>query len=245
MSVQEETSSKPKKLSYDDDDKAVDFKKLEKELDNAVEAEAKYWRENDAKFRAVHQKVATYDEFRDIVLASHIKPLEKEDRLTDMKFTQPWNVHASKKEQQANKSETADIPQTKQYPTTGQAFIREWRKLNKNTGQQYAYLLELGGERLGEIFKPEIGFGLLGEFAHCLNCELTNQDASAVLTVLEKLSETNRFKLTVDFLSKQEKEDVKSLFEKLTKFYREESDSGNAENLSGLENLEKVFGIKK
>lgn len=52
-----------KKASYDDD-KAIDFKKLEKELTNAVEDEARYWRENDAKFRAVHQKVATYDEFR-------------------------------------------------------------------------------------------------------------------------------------------------------------------------------------
>jgi len=42
----------------------VDFDKLEKELANAVEADQRYWRENDAKLRAVHQKVATYDEFR-------------------------------------------------------------------------------------------------------------------------------------------------------------------------------------
>jgi len=42
----------------------VDFRKLEKELTNAVEADQRYWRENDAKLRAVHQKVATYDEFR-------------------------------------------------------------------------------------------------------------------------------------------------------------------------------------
>jgi len=42
----------------------VDFGKLEKEITNAVEADQKYWRENDAKLRAVHQKVATYEEFR-------------------------------------------------------------------------------------------------------------------------------------------------------------------------------------
>jgi len=52
-----------KKASYDDD-KTIDFKKLEHELETAVEGEARYWRENDAKFRAVNQKVATYDEFR-------------------------------------------------------------------------------------------------------------------------------------------------------------------------------------
>ena len=42
----------------------VDFDKLELELANAVEADQRYWRENDAKLRAVQQKVATYDEFR-------------------------------------------------------------------------------------------------------------------------------------------------------------------------------------
>lgn len=64
MESVEKTSDYAKKKSYDDDDKAIDFRKLEKELDSAVEAEAKYWRENDAKFRAVNQKVASYDEFR-------------------------------------------------------------------------------------------------------------------------------------------------------------------------------------
>ena len=42
----------------------IDFDKLEKELSNALELDARYWRENDAKFRAIHQKVATYEEFR-------------------------------------------------------------------------------------------------------------------------------------------------------------------------------------
>jgi len=42
----------------------VDFNKLEKELADAVEADQRYWRENDAKLRAVNQKVASYDEFR-------------------------------------------------------------------------------------------------------------------------------------------------------------------------------------
>ena len=60
------------------DDK-IDFSKLEKELAAAVEADAKYQRENDAKFRAVEQRVGSYEEFRDIVAASHLKPLDKKD----------------------------------------------------------------------------------------------------------------------------------------------------------------------
>ena len=50
------------KKSHDDD--TMDFNKLEKELAMAVEQDQRYWRENDAKFRAVHQKVGSYEEFR-------------------------------------------------------------------------------------------------------------------------------------------------------------------------------------
>ena len=42
----------------------IDFDILEEELEKAIVADEKYQRENDAKFRAVEQKVATYDEFR-------------------------------------------------------------------------------------------------------------------------------------------------------------------------------------
>lgn len=50
-------------VSHDDD--KLDFGKLQKELEKAVEQDEKYWRENDAKIRAVTtQKVATYQEFK-------------------------------------------------------------------------------------------------------------------------------------------------------------------------------------
>lgn len=42
----------------------IDVDKLEKELVSALEADRRYSRENDAKFRAVNQRVATYEEFR-------------------------------------------------------------------------------------------------------------------------------------------------------------------------------------
>lgn len=42
----------------------IDFSQLERELQGAVESEERYQRENEAKLRAVHQKVASYSEFR-------------------------------------------------------------------------------------------------------------------------------------------------------------------------------------
>jgi len=61
----------------------MDFTKLEKELSGLMQKDDKYWRENDAKFRAAKQ-MATYEEFENIVKASHLKPLEKSDHVQDM-----------------------------------------------------------------------------------------------------------------------------------------------------------------
>lgn len=61
------------------EEEEIDFRKLEKELSLAVEADAKYDRENSAKFRAVEQRVSSYEEFKDIVSAAHLKPLDRKD----------------------------------------------------------------------------------------------------------------------------------------------------------------------
>ena len=42
----------------------IDVERVERELVSALAADRKYSRENDAKIRAVTQRVATYDEFR-------------------------------------------------------------------------------------------------------------------------------------------------------------------------------------
>lgn len=55
-------------MTQEADPQVIDVDKLERELISALEADRKYSRENDAKFRAVHQKVATYEEFRCAVL---------------------------------------------------------------------------------------------------------------------------------------------------------------------------------
>ena len=53
----------------------MDFTKLEKELSGLMQKDDKYWRENDAKFRAANQ-MATYEEFENIVKVSLLFGLE-------------------------------------------------------------------------------------------------------------------------------------------------------------------------
>lgn len=62
-------------MTQEADPQVIDVDKLERELISALEADRKYSRENDAKFRAVHQKVATYEEFRCAVLLCLSTPM--------------------------------------------------------------------------------------------------------------------------------------------------------------------------
>ncbi|XP_064351858.1 coiled-coil domain-containing protein 103 isoform X2 [Camelus dromedarius] len=84
----------------------IDFKALEKELQAAITADEKYKRENAAKLRAVEQRVASYEEFRGIVLASHLKPLERKDKIGG-KRTVPWNCHTT--QGRPSQDETTEI----------------------------------------------------------------------------------------------------------------------------------------
>ncbi|KAM4598745.1 dynein axonemal assembly factor 19 [Polymixia lowei] len=72
------------------EDSVINFSALERELRAAVEEDRRYRRENDAKLRAVNQRVASYEEFRDIVLSCHLRPLEKRDK-DGASRKQPWN----------------------------------------------------------------------------------------------------------------------------------------------------------
>ncbi|KAJ6660610.1 hypothetical protein lerEdw1_017607 [Lerista edwardsae] len=191
----------------------IDFRALEKELEAAVAADEKYKRENEAKFRAVHQKVASYEEFRDIVLASHLKPLEKKDKMGN-KRNAPWNSYAIKGScKQAGEVELSQ--ELERLPQTSVEFYRDWRRCLKTSQQRYRFLLQLGPKNLGSIFQADLGFGLLGEFLGVLaeNACINNRDC--IVQILETLSGTKRFDLNVELLSKQEKVSGRHLFEKL------------------------------
>lgn len=72
-------------------DGVVDLKLLEATISSAVQHDERYQRENDAKFRAVAQKVQSYEEFEGIVKASHIKPITED--ITNLSLGRStWNT---------------------------------------------------------------------------------------------------------------------------------------------------------
>ncbi|XP_061080555.1 coiled-coil domain-containing protein 103 [Conger conger] len=211
------------------DSEVINFSALEKELQAALEADRKYRRENDAKFRAIHQNVGSYEEFRDIVLASHLKPLEKTDKTGQRR--QPWNPLASR----AGKPGTAGcatLEASAFRPGTAAEFGRDWRRSGGSVEERYRLLLSLGGAGVRRTFSTEVGAGLLGEFLLVLAGGLRRGDAGAVVSLLHGLAHTGRFSLGLAFLSPGERAACAGLLGRLQDILRDghpETEPGGAE----------------
>ena len=131
--------------------------------------------------------------------------------------------------------------QNKNIPKNGQEFVQYWRRYLKSVGDQYTYLLSVGGENLSNIFKTEISFGLLGDIVKALEYHIVDSDVDAVVEILEGLGQTNRFSLSIQFLSSAEKDKMKTLFDKLNSMCGD----SHSEMLPRLDSLCEIYELKK
>jgi len=181
----------------------------------------RYWRENDAKFRAVSQNV-TFEQFEDIVKASHLKPLDKKDRSPSGKSKSSiWNSIslASKKcnqdSQQANfNSDPCKALERRSYVKNIDEFHSIWRDLEIE--ERINFVSELGEEIIARIFQSEIPPELLGEMLHTfLAFRPCIRDIAAVIKTLGAVTTSKRFNLSVQFLSSFDRSAGSQLVEKL------------------------------
>ncbi|NXL86918.1 CC103 protein, partial [Alectura lathami] len=156
---------------------------------------------------------------RDIVLASHLKPLEKKDKVGS-KRNVLWNPCVARaKDQHVG---DVEVPQElDQLPGTSAEFYRDWRRCLKSGKEKYQLLLRLEGKALGRIFQADLGFGLLGEFLTVLAENICREDRDAILQILQSLSGTKRFGLNLDLLSESEKQSTRDLLRKLQSMSRD------------------------
>ncbi|XP_010118166.1 PREDICTED: coiled-coil domain-containing protein 103, partial [Chlamydotis macqueenii] len=168
-----------------------------------------------------------------IVLASHLKPLEKKDKMGKRRnvLWNPCAAHAK-----APQASDVEIPQElDQLPRTSAEFYRDWRRCLRSGKEKYQLLLELGGKTLSRIFQADLGFGLLGEFLTVLAENVCREDRDAVLEILQSLPDTKRFGLNVDLLSELEKESSRDLFRKLQSMSRDYWTAGHPSGPAGGE----------
>lgn len=205
----------------EEDKLVIDIAKIQSHVQKECLAEERYKRENSAKFRAIEQKVPTYEDFRQIVLASHLKPLEKGETLANVKIKNmnTWNMA---KNQSANgesdsNSKNDDIYENKEKllqlkPTNNLEFLKIWRILDEkyDCDAKWAFLHNVGVELTQKIFLPEINGDILGKFIQLFAFKLkketntTEMDAKLVVDFMNCFARCQRFSLNRMFLKKEE-----------------------------------------
>ncbi|CAL8131710.1 unnamed protein product [Orchesella dallaii] len=95
------SKEKPKRhIKSKFDDPKLDPVWLYNTLRKEINQEATYNLENDAKLRAVTQGTVNYEQFRQMVLGAHIRPLDKKDKIEGCQNGRRphvvWNTVAAK-----------------------------------------------------------------------------------------------------------------------------------------------------
>ena len=197
------------------DSHSATLDRLESELNTVLEQDTRYWTENDAKFRAVAQNVS-YEQFEEIVKASHLKPLEKKDKsqLSNPKNT-IWNSVSNETRQKISNAEVKTTDESVKIidePKNVGEFFTCWQ--SKEPSERISLIKDIGQSKLKEIFATEVPSELLVDIVKTFH-HFKASEIIVVVQTLELFSETKRFSLTVEFLSKTEKQVVAELMEKL------------------------------
>ncbi|XP_015609272.1 coiled-coil domain-containing protein 103 [Cephus cinctus] len=208
----------------------IDCKSLENELYEAIKADELYKLQNDAKIRAIEQRVPNYDNFKEMVNGAHLKPLER----TDMKprIGTMWNSMSAADTEINNlpsfrpssqlhtlSSMMNDLEEFEPeiIPETNEKFLKTWRKL-PDIRSKYMYLLTTRHVLRDKIFRTEIPVGILGEFMETFVEIISKETMNIILEILTILSECGRFKLSTTFMSNEERKTCRKLFGKLLEF---------------------------
>lgn len=223
----------------DDQKMSINIEKLHNQVKSEILADEKYWRENSAKMRAIEQKVATYEDFRQIVLASHLRPLDKGESLRDNKNKETstnkvWNSLATNSNSSSSHSNStltnnsSDLAIRRNnlintVPRNGLEFAKLWRQCEENFDDEetrWQFLVNIGLKRLQELLDHQ--GDLLGKFL-CLfsnkvlksEAEANEDDVKFIVELLRIFSRSKRFVLNYSFLSKNEHEACQMVFKYL------------------------------
>jgi len=196
-------------------DGVINVSQLEAAIATAVRKDERYNLENDAKFRAVAQKVGSYEEFEDIVKASHMKPMTEDVAALSLSRSS-WNPTGRTKQRMTEEVPTyisaAAIPVLPAKAITDREFVRAWKAFKNDGAKKFEYLISFKPSVLKAIFRSEISDGLLGDFLLALAQGPITELAASVLDLLTALASTGRFSLALEFLAQTERAAVSKIF---------------------------------
>tara|TARA_B110001452_G_scaffold39126_1_gene29901 strand:+ start:99 stop:803 length:705 start_codon:yes stop_codon:yes gene_type:complete len=194
---------------------------LQDKMHSALDFDQKKTQLNDAKLRAVAQKVE-YEEFEKMVAGAHLKPVKpcsQESAGISKQFggfvmpayqpTQP-SAAAAATSAAAAAAVSATKAETFAQPKSSNDFLRTWRRQCKTPDAKYQYLRVIEPEQLPLLFRSEMEPAVLDGIAEALrSCALVDgsdaeplPEAAWLERLLQFLCRINRFELTLDLADK-------------------------------------------
>eukprot|EP00967_Tisochrysis_lutea_P154505 scaffold307058_cov39-Tisochrysis_lutea.AAC.1 len=202
---------------------------LQTSIAGALEADQKKTQINDAKLRAVSQRV-DYDEFCKLVAGAHLKPV-KPCSSDSRNISKPFDQFVLPKYEPSIPARgTAAITTTQlsssfEKPTDLNDFTRTWRRKCKTDGDKLKYLRVLDVDALPILFRTEMDPVILDgivEALHTMLCEPvpecegdileTNRWALRLLTSISRL---NRFETTITFAAGPTEKKLAAIFDSI------------------------------
>ncbi|XP_050712811.1 coiled-coil domain-containing protein 103-like [Eriocheir sinensis] len=200
---------------------SVDSSQLEARLRVGLEADRRYAAENSAKLRGIHS-APTYEEFRQLVLGAHLKPLDRNDKSKVKPSI--WNSFASTATKKTSKSPPQDM-ENSVYPTdvhydvnnppnTSEGLVQLWERLD--LAERLELLRNLSPQATEKLAGGLVAGGLLGDaITTLLAFTPTVSDVVMVVNMLHALTLAKRFSLSVTLVCGEERWAWGRLLEKL------------------------------
>merc|ERR1712227_859182 len=119
------------------------IREVEEAVSSLIGKEDRYKLENAAKFRAVEQKVGSYEEFKGIVDGCHLKPLDKKEEIDSiLKPNQhDWTVAKENKEMTTSEPSRKLDYTVETSVKTYSEFKQMWRKAKSDSKKRLEILL--------------------------------------------------------------------------------------------------------
>lgn len=113
----------------------------------------------------------------------------------------------------------------------------------KTPADRYSFLLRVRSWQLGNIFRNEISFGLLGEMISVLSSNYSEEDSIELVAMLEALSTANRFNLSLQFLDTAERSACSELLQQLHKTLVQNPDETSQQSAQTATRLMSLYNV--
>ena len=239
---------------------------LQQDMLGALEHDQRKKQVNDAKLRAVAQRVE-YDDFERLVAGAHLKPVKPRSQVQkDIGqafdgFVMPKAGPAAVPPPLPTVPSASAAPAA---PKTSNEFVRVWRRQCKSTAEKLAYLVQIEPETLPILFKTELDAAIFDGIVSALHESVLAPageataasaepsaeappaeahgcatDAAWAAGVLQNLARINRFELTLDFADASTSKSLVAIFDA---FDADGSPAASALGAEPLAALRKKYG---